>query len=72
MNQYIYDGPVMEFGVCIADRWRGSTYAKSEKKARSNLNYQFKKQNNRVPGARIVLTGKIDMVDEGRAKNGEL
>lgn len=43
MNQYMYDGPVMNFGTCISDRWHGTTYAVSEKKARSNLAYQFKK-----------------------------
>lgn len=43
MNQYAYNGPVMEFGRCIADNWAGSTYATSEKKAKSNLAYQFKK-----------------------------
>ena len=35
MNQYMYDGPVMEFDTCVANRWQGSTYAASEKKARS-------------------------------------
>ena len=34
MNQYIYDGPVMEFDTCVANRWQGSTYAASEKKAK--------------------------------------
>ena len=63
MNQYSYDGPVMEFGRCIADRWKASTYAKSEKKARSNLAYQFKKKNNRIAGTQISLPGKIVMVD---------
>lgn len=62
MNQYMYDGPVMEFGTCVASRWRGSTYAVSEKKARSNLAYQFKKNNNRISGARITLPGKVKMV----------
>lgn len=33
MNQYMYDGPVMEFDTCVANRWQGSTYAASEKKA---------------------------------------
>lgn len=27
MNQYMYDGPVMEFDTCVANRWQGSTYA---------------------------------------------
>ena len=63
MNQYTYDGPVMEFDICIANRWQGSTFAVSEKKARSNLAYQFKKNNNRVPGSRISLPGKVRTAD---------
>lgn len=62
MNQYLYDGPVMEFGTCISNRWRGTTYAVSEKKAKSNLAYQFKKKNNRVPGAKITLPGEVTIV----------
>lgn len=62
MNQYLYDGPVMEFGTCISNRWRGTTYAVSERKARSNLVYQFKKKNNRVPGAKITLPGEVTIV----------
>ena len=57
MNQYTYDGPVMNFGTCISDQWHGTTYAVSEKKARSNLAYQFKKNNNRITGSRITLPG---------------
>ena len=48
MNLYLYDGPVMEFDNCVANRWTASTRAVSEKKARSNLTYQFKKKNNRL------------------------
>ena len=62
MNHYTYDGPVMEFERCIANRWKASTYAASENKARANLAYQFKRKNNRLPNARIVLPGKIEMV----------
>ena len=39
MNLYLYDGPVMEFDNCVANRWTASTRAVSEKKARSNLTY---------------------------------
>lgn len=35
MNMYSYDGPVMEFDNCVANRWIASTRAVSEKKARS-------------------------------------
>lgn len=62
MNQYAYDGPVMEFETCVANRWKGSTYAVSEKKARSNLAYQFKKQNNRLANTKITLPGKLKAV----------
>lgn len=59
MNQYSYDGPVMEFGRCINRQWKGSTYAPSESKARCNLTYQFKKQYRKMVGAKITLPGKL-------------
>lgn len=59
MKQYSYDGPVMEFGRCIANRWQATTSAASEKKALSNLAYRFKKQNNKIPSAKITLPGKL-------------
>lgn len=59
MKQYSYDGPVMEFGRCIANRWQATTRAASESKARSNLAYRFKMQNNKIPSAKITLPGKI-------------
>ena len=62
MNKYSYDGPVMEFDRCIADRWKASTYAVSEKKARSNLTYQYKKRNNKLPNTMITLPGQIILI----------
>lgn len=59
MNQYNYDGPVMEFDRCVSNNWKGTTFAVSEKKAKSNLAYQFKKQSNRVAATRISLPGKL-------------
>lgn len=35
----------------------------SEKKARSNLVYQFKKKTNRIPSTRITLPGKVVTVN---------
>lgn len=55
MNLYLYDGPVMEFDNCVANRWTASTRAVSEKKARSNLTYQFKKKNNRLIYGKILI-----------------
>ena len=60
-HKYTYDGPVMEFGRLLADHWKGETMAPSEKKARSNLIYQFKKQSSRIVGTKITLPGKIKM-----------
>lgn len=59
---YVYDGPVMEFNVCISNRWQASTYATTEKKAKSNMAYQFKKQTNRNPNTMIVLPGRVELV----------
>lgn len=58
---YSYEGPVLEFDKCIADNWQGATFAPSEKKARSNLTYQFKKQHGKEAATRISLPGKIKM-----------
>lgn len=63
MNKYIYNGPVMEFEKCIANHWEASTYAVSEKKARSNLIFRFKQETNKMPYAKIALPGKITMID---------
>ena len=62
-HKYVYDGPVMEFDRLIADHWTGETMAMTEKKARSNLTYQFKRQNSRIVGTKITLPGKIKMVE---------
>lgn len=59
MYRFIYNGPVVEYGVCISNNWRGETVAVSESKARSNLAYQFKKKNNRMAYANISLPGKL-------------
>lgn len=59
MNEYLYNGPVLEFNKCICDRWVASTFAVSEKKARSNLTYRYKKENGKVPNSKITLPGKL-------------
>lgn len=64
MDCYVYDGPVMEFERCISNGWKGITYAVSEKKARSNLAYQFKKSNNRVANSKITLPGKVEKIEQ--------
>lgn len=65
MNKYAYSGPVMNFDRCIDDRWKGETMAISEKKARSNLTFQYKKQNGYEAGANIKLPGEILLIKGG-------
>lgn len=62
MPKWLYDGPVMEFDTCIANHWRGETFALSEAKAKSNLAYQFKKNNRRIPSSKITLPGDLKMI----------
>lgn len=62
-RKYVYDGPVVAFNQCLTSRWKGETMAPTERKARSNLIYQFKRQNNKVAGSKVSLPGKIKMVN---------
>lgn len=62
MKKYSYDGPVMEFDNCVQRNWKSETMAVSEKKAKSNLTYQWKKQHGRSAGAKIILPGKLMLV----------
>ncbi len=61
-NKYSYNGPVEVFGKCVDNQWYGSTFAPSEKKARSNLEYQYKKQVGKSPSTKVSLPGKIVLV----------
>ena len=71
MNQYSYDGVVKEFDTIISNRWHGSTYAASEKKARNNLIYRYKREHGKSPDSKITLPGKLVM-HEGRNLYGRL
>lgn len=62
-HKYIYKGPVYMFDRLIADQWEAETMAKSERKAKTNVTYQFKKDNHILPGTKISLPGKITMVE---------
>lgn len=59
MALYSYNGPVLEFDKIVTNNWNAQTYATSEAKARSNLAYQFKKINGKVPRTKITLPGKL-------------
>lgn len=62
MDRYEYNGPVKEFDKVVANNWHAETVASSEKKARSNLAYQFKKAMNKPARSKITLTGKVEVV----------
>ncbi len=59
---YIYKGPVLMFDKCVCMQWEGQTYAVSEAKAKQNLTYQYKKENNLLATANVRLskTGKLN------------
>lgn len=59
MNLYLYDGPVKIFDNYASYRWVGSTRAISDKKAKSNLAYQYKKEHNLTADAKVELPGKL-------------
>ena len=59
MNKYSYDGVVKEFDTIISNRWSVSTYAISEKKARSNLIYRYKREHGKSPDSKVTLPGKL-------------
>lgn len=59
MNRYIYDGPVLEFDRIVDNKWHGETSANSEKKARSNLAFQFKIETGRTKNCKIALPAKL-------------
>ena len=63
MNKYVYNGPVMEFDDCVKYRWKSQTFAVSEKKARSNLAFQWKKENGLPANADVYLPGDVTMAD---------
>lgn len=62
MDLYSYCGPVTMFDRCIDTHWHGETRAISEKKAISNLVFQYKQQHGLVPSSRICLPGKLTML----------
>ena len=60
-KQYIYDGPVMSFGRYIA--WfKGITMAESERKAKSNLMYQFRRKNGLGNTYKLEFTDNVQEV----------
>lgn len=62
-HHYSYDGPVMVYDKCVESFWKGSTYAPSESKAKSNLAHQYKQQTGKIASIRVTLPGKLKIID---------
>lgn len=64
MGHYKYEGAVFRSSPsrCVAQRWKAETYAISEKKAKTNMCYQYKKQYGLVPGVKITLPDEVTEV----------
>ena len=62
---YSYNGPVFYFEQCIMSQWHGETTAVSERQARNNLTYQFKRKYNYGADSAIRLPGKIKVCTKG-------
>jgi len=56
---YEYEGPVKIFEDTVNENWSGMTYAISERQARNNLTYQYKRQRGLIPATKVTLTGNI-------------
>lgn len=63
MQKYCYNGPVMQFNKCYLQNWRGETIAPTEKKARTNLIYQCKRQYGLSIAAKLSLPGKLTQLN---------
>ena len=64
MDLYSYTGPVTMFDRCVANYWKGETCASSEKKAKSNLIFQYKQQNGLAPESKVNLPGKLVKLEQ--------
>lgn len=64
-NHYFYEGPVYIFNTLVQENWIGETFAVTKEKAKSNLEYQYKKMNGYQPNAVVRLDPrKVDMIIE--------
>ena len=61
-HMYEYTGCVLRFATIVIRNWHAFTYAVSEAKARSNLEYRAKRELGLLPNAQIRLDGKLKRV----------
>lgn len=58
MKTYTYNGPVMDMNGVLERNWKGETYAGTEKKAKSNLAHQYKKEHGLANNYKLILPAK--------------
>ena len=63
MSTYRYCGPVKEFDNIINNKWEATTHAFSEKKARNNLIYRYKREHGKSADSKITLPGEVIVVE---------
>lgn len=61
--RYRYIGPVMAFDRLVMSKWEEETVAESEKKAKNNLAYQFKKDAKLARTAKVSLPGQLLLIE---------
>jgi len=57
-KMYIYEGAVLMFDRVVTDCFKARTYAVSAKKARTNLEYQYKVNNGLAATTKIRLAAE--------------
>lgn len=63
MNLYVYKGSVKNFDTVVQRDWEGRTMATTEKRARTNLAFQWKRQHGRSPNYNVTLPGEIAILE---------
>jgi hypothetical protein len=66
---YQYDGAVLIFDRIVANRFTAQTMATSEKKARSNIAWQYRKAGNVADHIPVTLTGLIKEIPMTKSIN---
>lgn len=61
-HKYRFKGSVRCFDEIVARDWVGETWAVSEKKAKSQLEYRYKIDHGYTANCRITLVGKFEVI----------
>lgn len=56
---YMFEGGVYHYDRLLTAKWATGTYAVSEKQARNNILYQYKKKFKLMQNVQLKLDGKI-------------